>query len=165
MAASGKQKRTWNCSNSCRPQPRRIGMLRSRWKASNSRLWLRKPPGGSASSTMCGKSRSFMCAVISNLRRVIVGTEPLACFLKLHFQRDFQRDFQRELNPFASISMMAARASHISTPRSALPYQCTKHESGSRPCDSGKNRSRNSILRPPNGSRWPDLDVGPAAIS
>src|SRR6516165_1520988 len=74
-----------------------------------------------------------------------VGTEPLACFLKLHFQR--------ELNPFASISMMAARASHISTPRSALPYQCTKHESGSRPCDSGKNRSRNSILRPPNGSR------------
>src|SRR5262249_52887505 len=25
--------------------PRRIGMLRSRWKASNSRLWLRKPPG------------------------------------------------------------------------------------------------------------------------
>src|SRR6516225_8465341 len=44
---------------------------RSWWKASNSRLWLRKPPGGSASSTMCGKSRSFMCAVISNLRRVM----------------------------------------------------------------------------------------------
>src|SRR6516165_9841888 len=160
MAASGKQKRTWNCSNSCRPQPRRIGMLRSRWKASNSRLWLRKPPGGSASSTMCGKSRSFMCAVISNLRRVIVGTEPLACFLKLHFQRDFQRDFQRELNPFASISMMAARASHISTPRSALPYQCTKHESGSRPCDSGKNRSRNSILRRQMVRAWPDMGTG-----
>src|SRR6516162_978350 len=81
-----------------------------------------------------------------------VGTEPLACFLKLHFQR--------ELNPFASISMMAARASHISTPRSALPYQCTKHESGSRPCDSGKNRSRNSILRRQMVRAWPDMGTG-----
>jgi hypothetical protein len=29
------------------------------------------PPGGSSSWTRCGKSRSFMCAVISDLRRVI----------------------------------------------------------------------------------------------
>src|SRR5262249_47940052 len=37
----------------------------------NSRARSRKPPGGSSSSTMCGKSRSFMCPVISNLQRVI----------------------------------------------------------------------------------------------
>src|SRR5215510_313866 len=32
----------------------------SRRKASNSRFWLGKPPGGSSSSTRCGKSRSFI---------------------------------------------------------------------------------------------------------
>src|SRR5262249_49976066 len=41
-----------------------------------------------------------------------VGTGPMACFLKSHFQR--------ELNPFASTSVRPARASHISTHRSAL---------------------------------------------
>jgi hypothetical protein len=35
VAPSGKQKRTWNCSTSCRPQPRRIVMPRSRWNDSN----------------------------------------------------------------------------------------------------------------------------------
>jgi hypothetical protein len=40
-------------------------MPRSRWKDSNSRLLLRKPLGGSSSSTRCGKSRSFICPAIS----------------------------------------------------------------------------------------------------
>jgi len=51
-------------------------MRRSRWKASNSRKTLRKPPGGSASSTRCGKSRSFVRPVISRLRRVISPNPP-----------------------------------------------------------------------------------------
>ena len=46
-------------------------MRRSRWNASISRKTLRKPPGGSASSTRCGKSRSFVRPTISRLRRVI----------------------------------------------------------------------------------------------
>src|SRR6266581_8949880 len=44
-------------------------MRRSRWNASKSRKALRKPPGGTASSTRCGKSRSFVRPVISRLRR------------------------------------------------------------------------------------------------
>src|SRR5215470_6610490 len=46
-------------------------MRRSRWNVSISRKTLRKPPGGSASSTRCGKSCSFAKPVISRLRRVI----------------------------------------------------------------------------------------------
>src|SRR5262245_31035607 len=46
-------------------------MRRSRRNASISRKTLRKPPGGSASSTRCGKSRSFVRPTISRLRRVI----------------------------------------------------------------------------------------------
>src|SRR5262245_17696895 len=46
-------------------------MRRSRWNASISRKTLRKPSGGSASSTRCGKSRSFLRPMISRLRRVI----------------------------------------------------------------------------------------------
>src|SRR6266566_5283120 len=71
VAVSGKQNRTWNRSASCRLRPRRTGMRRSRWNASISRKTLRKPPGGSASSTRCGKSRSFVRPTISRLRRVI----------------------------------------------------------------------------------------------
>ncbi len=37
---------------------------------------LRKPPGGSASSTRCGKSRSFVRPTISRLRRVISSPNP-----------------------------------------------------------------------------------------
>src|SRR6266478_2659065 len=58
------------------PPPRRTGMRRSRWNASISRKTLRKPPGGSASSTRCGKSRSFVRPTISRLRRVI-SSNPL----------------------------------------------------------------------------------------
>jgi len=57
-------------------RPRRTGMRRSRWNASISRKTLRKPPGGSASSTRCGKSRSFVRPTISRLRRVI-SSNPL----------------------------------------------------------------------------------------
>ena len=46
-------------------------MRRSEWNASNSKKVLRKPPGGSASWTRCGKSRSFVRPTISRLRRVI----------------------------------------------------------------------------------------------
>src|SRR5262245_1223948 len=46
-------------------------MRRSRWNVSISRKTLRKPPGGSASSTRCGKSCSFARPTISRLRRVI----------------------------------------------------------------------------------------------
>src|SRR5215831_2171277 len=46
-------------------------MRRSRWNASISRKTLRKGPRGSASSTRCGKSRSFLRPMISRLRRVI----------------------------------------------------------------------------------------------
>jgi len=51
-------------------------MRRSRWNASNSRKALRKPPGGTASSTRCGKSRSFVRPTISRLRRVISPNPP-----------------------------------------------------------------------------------------
>src|SRR5258708_14202188 len=51
-------------------------MRRSRWNASISRKTLRKPPGGSASSTRCGKSRSFVRPTISRLRRVIPPNPP-----------------------------------------------------------------------------------------
>src|SRR5215467_9674132 len=71
VAVSGKQNRIWNCSASCRLRPRRTGMRRSRWNASISRKTLRKPPGVSARSTRCGKSRSFVRPTISRLRRVI----------------------------------------------------------------------------------------------
>jgi len=46
-------------------------MRRSRWNASISSKTLRRPSGGSASSTRCGKSRSFLRPMISRLRRVI----------------------------------------------------------------------------------------------
>src|SRR6516165_8143845 len=51
-------------------------MRRSRWNASISRKTLRKPPGGSASSTRYGKSRSFLRPTISRLRRVISPSPP-----------------------------------------------------------------------------------------
>jgi hypothetical protein len=75
--ASGKQKRTWNCSTSCRPRPRRIGMPHSRWKASNSRFWLRLPPGGNISSSRCGNSRSFLCPVTSPSRRLMRAVQAI----------------------------------------------------------------------------------------
>jgi hypothetical protein len=50
--------------------PRPACRCRSRWNASNSESWLRKPPDGSGNSTRCGKSRSFWCPVISPLGRV-----------------------------------------------------------------------------------------------
>jgi hypothetical protein len=43
----------------------------SRWKASNSKKALRNPPGGTVSSTRCGKSRSFARPRLSRLRRLI----------------------------------------------------------------------------------------------
>jgi hypothetical protein len=55
-------------------------MRRSRWNASISRETLRKPPGGSASSTRCGKSCSFAKPVISRLRRVISPNPPSRIF-------------------------------------------------------------------------------------
>ena len=51
-------------------------MRRSRWNASISRKTLRKPPGGSASLTRCGKYRSFLRPAISRLRRVIWSNSP-----------------------------------------------------------------------------------------
>src|SRR5262249_12401836 len=54
----------------------RIAMPRSRWNDSSSWLLSRKPPAGSSSSTRCGKSRSFICPVISDLRRVISPNAP-----------------------------------------------------------------------------------------
>ena len=49
-----------------------------RWNVSISRKTLRKPPGGSASSTRCGKSRSCVRPTISRLRRVI-SPNPAEC--------------------------------------------------------------------------------------
>jgi len=51
-------------------------MRRSRWNESISRKILRKPSGGSGSSTRCGKSRSFLRPMISRLRRVISPNPP-----------------------------------------------------------------------------------------
>jgi hypothetical protein len=68
VAASGKQNRIYTCLTSRRLRPRRTGMRRSWWNASISRKTLRKPSGGSARSTRCGKSRSFLRPMISRLR-------------------------------------------------------------------------------------------------
>src|SRR5262245_33853130 len=64
------------CLTSCRLRPRRTGMRRSRWNASISSKTPRKPSGGSASSTRCGKSCSFARPVIWSLRRVISSNPP-----------------------------------------------------------------------------------------
>src|SRR5215813_3207343 len=63
-------------------------MRRSRWKASKSRKTLRKPPGGSASSTRCGKSRSFTRPVISRLRRVIRAVRSMLCLRQFAFSHN-----------------------------------------------------------------------------
>src|SRR6266516_7577360 len=68
-------------------------MRRSRWNASISSKTLRKPSGGSTSSTRCGKSRSFIYPVISDLRRLICPSLSLpvlpfhgGCICDLHFK-------------------------------------------------------------------------------
>jgi hypothetical protein len=60
----------------CRFRPRRAGMRRARQNASKSRKTPRKPPGGRASSTRCGKSRSFARPTASRLRRLIWSNPP-----------------------------------------------------------------------------------------
>src|SRR5262249_7956619 len=76
VAASGKQNRIWIGLTSYRLRPRRTGMRRSRWNAPICSKTSRKPSGGSASSTRCGKSRSFVSRTNSLLRRVI-SPDPL----------------------------------------------------------------------------------------
>src|SRR5262249_33196856 len=48
---------------------------------------LRKPSGGSASSTRCGKSRSFVRRTVSLLRRIVLVMDDLRCALSLYDAR------------------------------------------------------------------------------
>src|SRR6266436_4390995 len=63
-------------------------MRRSRWNASISRKALRKPPGGSASSTRYGKSHSFVRPVISRLRRLMQAARSILCLRQFAFPRN-----------------------------------------------------------------------------
>src|SRR5262249_23198404 len=117
VAISGKQNRIWNCSTSCRLRPRRTGMRRSRWNVSISRKTLRKPPGGSASSTRCGKSCSFARPVISRLRRVISPNPPEGTARCTRNIMPIARGYSRAFNLFY---LRVSDRSIISSPRTLV---------------------------------------------
>src|SRR5262249_38084938 len=84
---------------SCRLRPRRTGICRSRWNASISRKTSRKPSGGSASSTRCGKSRSFVRRKVSLLRRIISPNPlPLRASQQVHPRSSFWANQASGLN-------------------------------------------------------------------
>src|SRR5262249_11429785 len=64
------------------------------------------------------------------------------------------------LNSIAAATVMAARASHISPPVSALPLQCAMPMSGSRLFQFEENVSRTNKLRSRCCAGWPGAGQG-----